>query len=532
MASRAPRKSASRPSRKAPAPPPAATTKGPLPQGVRVRARLYCQGIGDCHLLEFPTEDGKSFWMLIDCGIHLSITGGAAKIDAIVESILSFTKRLDVIVATHEHWDHISGFLTSARKFKEFEVGEIWMAWTENPRDAQARTLDKFKSQALAALQGAQERLSTLKDPGTHLSVIREGVDNILGFFGAKGEQVRNARNSLVALAKDRVRYLEPKNPPATLPKVPDVRVYFLGPPRDPKLLNITERASEMYGLNAMVGWPTACALSAALAASHADSPDQADRAAPFDPNVGVSLSDILAASRSSNRAGLSGRRKRPLDEIASFVRNHYSGTAPTAILRNAPHGSAFLQKEVAPQSWRRIDHDWLSVSADLAMQLDRCTNNTSLVLAFELIDTGRVLLFAADAQVGNWLSWQQTSWKISDTQTVTGPDLLAKTVFYKVGHHGSQNATLKEKGLQEMTHPDLSAFIPTNEKDAKKVKWGQMPFHSILSDLKTRTAGRVIRADDPWIATTHLGIDFKTPSGSVRDVDHQQNLFVALDLA
>jgi hypothetical protein len=44
------------------------------------------------------------------------------------------------------------------------------------------------------------------------------------------------------------------------------------------------------------------------------------------------------------------------------------------------------------------------------------------------------------------------------------------------------------------MTDPDLSAFIPVNEKDAKKVKWGQMPFKEVLADLKQRTAGRTSR--------------------------------------
>ena len=82
-------------------------------------------------------------------------------------------------------------------------------------------------------------------------------------------------------------------------------------------------------------------------------------------------------------------------------------------------------------------------------MQLDNKTNNTSLVLAFELIDTHRVFLFAADAQVGNWLSWEKTNWKLKTGDVVTGPDLLARTVYYKVGHHGSQNATLEKKGLE-----------------------------------------------------------------------------------
>ena len=121
--------------------------------------------------------------------------------------------------------------------------------------------------------------------------------------------------------------------------------------------------------------------------------------------------------------------------------------------------------------AWQRIDHDWLGVSADLAIQLDKRTNNSSLVLAFEFLDTKRVLLFVGDAQVGNWLSWKDLRWPIGDG-TVSAHDLLARTVFYKVGHHGSHNATLKQNGLELMTCPDLSAFIPTNAVDARKVGW------------------------------------------------------------
>ena len=37
-------------------------------------------------------------------------------------------------------------------------------------------------------------------------------------------------------------------------------------------------------------------------------------------------------------------------------------------------------------------------------------TNNTSLVLAIERIADGKVLLFPADAQEGNWLSWHDVA--------------------------------------------------------------------------------------------------------------------------
>ena len=33
----------------------------------------------------------------------------------------------------------------------------------------------------------------------------------------------------------------------------------------------------------------------------------------------------------------------------------------------------------------------------------------------------------------------------------MTATDLLGRTVFYKVGHHGSHNATMNKGGLQDM---------------------------------------------------------------------------------
>lgn len=91
------------------------------------------------------------------------------------------------------------------------------------------------------------------------------------------------------------------------------------------------------------------------------------------------------------------------------------------------------------------IDYDWLAAADDLALQLDNATNNTSLVLAIELIGDGRVLLLPADAQLGNWKSWKKVEFSVTEsgtTRTVKAADLLKRTVFYKVGHHASHSAT------------------------------------------------------------------------------------------
>ena len=102
----------------------------------------------------------------------------------------------------------------------------------------------------------------------------------------------------------------------------------------------------------------------------------------------------------------------------------------------------------------------WVRASADVALQLDSMTNNTSLALAIERVSDGRILLFPADAQQGNWLSWHAPGmkWTFKDgavTKERSAAQLLAETVFYKVGHHSSHNATAKEKGLEMMQKED-----------------------------------------------------------------------------
>ena len=79
----------------------------------------------------------------------------------------------------------------------------------------------------------------------------------------------------------------------------------------------------------------------------------------------------------------------------------------------------------------------------------------------------------------------------------------LLKKTFYKVGHHGSHNATMRKSGLDIMESPELVAMIPTNTKFAlsKKTKktpdgW-KMPEQELLEALEKRAKGRVILADE-----------------------------------
>ena len=452
-----------------------------------VRIRMYRQGLGDCFLLSFPRSDGgpaSDFHLLIDCGV---ITGSdPARLMAAVQDIFTTTNgHLDLLVGTHEHWDHLSGFNQARELFNQFKVDQVWLAWTEDPNNDTAQGLQGDRSARLAALRSAVTRIAQ-----TGITGDLDGIRNVLGFFGedaapavtgmvgggsagaapaAPGARTtRDAIAYLAARQDARVHYCYPsKDGPLALENVDGVRVYVFGPPEDLKQLKMidpTKKGKETYGL-----MPTEAeqAFYAAISQAEVVSPysQVQDLSFPFDSFYQVLPDEAQNPARDD------------------FFRQHY-GFGPDDA-----------------DEWRRIDNDWLNVTSNLALNLDSDTNNTSLVLAFELGEPGqgKVLLFAADAQVGNWLSWEGLSWKISSSGNaevnVTAPDLMARTVLYKVGHHGSHNATLRTDGLELMVRDDLAAMIPVDHTMAIKKGWN-MPFPDLYDRLEQKTRGRVMRID------------------------------------
>jgi beta-lactamase superfamily II metal-dependent hydrolase len=478
----------------------------------RLTVRHYCQGIGDSHLLTFPRPDGTAFRMLIDCGLHPIVKGGTEIVASIANDIKQAIgpNPIDVLVITHEHMDHLSGFLTANDIFKDIVFKELWMPWTEKPGDPLAEELDKHRRQALAALDQVTNRLAGQHGLSKRMTGLRDRLGAMMGFyFGAKGDRLRSARDAAIALVDPKGRsYLEPGGAPLSIPGLPDIRVYVLGPPRDRAMLKLEESKPEMYQLGRRSGWGHERALNASFALSDDVVEPWAEEMAPFADSHGHDLDTVLNGNGD--------------DAIVGFVADHYAGQAKKAPIADD-------DSHLAEQDWRRIDADWMGIAADLALQLDQGVNNTSLVLAFEFVDTGRVVLFPGDAQIGNWLSWQTVTWKDSDVKSA---DLLARTVYLKVAHHGSHNATPSRQGLELMTSPDLAAFVPVNEDDAKKAKWKEMPFGTILRTLADKAAGRVIRADDAWLKLATGQAPFPIPSGSLRAVRNEGKGWVEVDIA
>src|SRR5262245_55312312 len=100
---------------------------------------MYRQGLGDCFLLTFPGPV-KDSHVLIDCGTLEGTEDVKERMRRVAESVVETTGgKLDALVVTHEHWDHVSGFLQAEQVFNRLEVKEVWLAWTEDPSDDLAR---------------------------------------------------------------------------------------------------------------------------------------------------------------------------------------------------------------------------------------------------------------------------------------------------------------------------------------------------------------------------------------------------------
>jgi hypothetical protein len=194
---------------------------------------MYRQRLGDCFLVSLPADSGKSFHMLIDCGVHIGTPGADALMRKVALDIEATTGgRLDVIEASHEHWDNLSGFIQARSVFDRIAIGEVWMAWTEDPSDSAAEAVRQRQSLVIRGLRVMARRHAEL-DSLTENSVA-DRLNVPLSFFGLNFRT--NPRAALEYVrdhpSRPSVRYHSPSSV-ASLPGAGGARVYFLGPSRE-----------------------------------------------------------------------------------------------------------------------------------------------------------------------------------------------------------------------------------------------------------------------------------------------------------
>jgi hypothetical protein len=191
---------------------------------IAIRIRMYRVGFGDCFLVTLPTT-GTETHILVDCGAHPS--AAITDFPAVVKDIANATGgHLAVVVASHEHADHISGFGACEALFSEFaDIGEVWMPWAMDPDDPVAAASRQGRLRLGLQLQAhfrarpgsgaAEQAILNATSNDRSVAVLRSG------FRGKAGH----------------VRYLRSPSRMAKVAGAPGLAVQVVGPPGDEEYL-------------------------------------------------------------------------------------------------------------------------------------------------------------------------------------------------------------------------------------------------------------------------------------------------------
>lgn len=346
----------------------------------------YQVGFGDCFLLRFAYPD-RDRHVLIDFGTtKLPDTAPKDQMLRIANDIADKCGgKLDAIVATHRHADHISGFATNADGNASGDVINglnpdlVVQPWTEAPDEAldglgpEISSPERGIGQKIAALQAmhavAETAVAMLS--GNALKNMSEEAREQIDFIGRDNVKNLSAVENLMAMGKaGKAVYAWHGSECGLEALLPGVKATVLGPPT----LRQSDEIRKMASKNPDEFWQfslTALRLDDSLATENED-----DRLFPGHP--------VFPSTRL------------PMEAIGLC---------------------------------HRVDRARSSQMLSIVTALDDQMNNTSLILLFET--GGRKLLFPGDAQIENW-----------NYALHRVPELLDDVDLYKVGHHGSRNAT------------------------------------------------------------------------------------------
>ncbi|MCA0239953.1 MAG: hypothetical protein LCI02_03765 [Proteobacteria bacterium] len=413
------------------------TTARKTPAGASGRrkmfVRMYDVGFGDAFLVRISRRNGE-LRILFDCGsIQASAAGGA--MGNVVRKIIADVTdadgvaRIDVIVATHRHKDHVSGFADDA--WNAVEVKEVWMPWTEHPTDPQARRIRNLQSNLALALSAGLAAAPAAVDAAAQRahSVAADLVANALML--SNDGAMKMLHSGFSGLPERRFLPSKADDGRALVTAaLPGVRIHVLGPSRDPELIR------------------------------------------DMDPPKGESFLRVRGA-------GLGGHGAAPAPFVPEFMLTQSVGAWTFSPDDQAAIEGAGGLSELA-----------------VAVALDKAVNGTSLMLILEV--AGTLLLFPGDAQWGTWMAaLEDPHWR----------ELLQRVSFYKIGHHGSHNAT-PQTFVRDLLPRGCCAMASTL---TRKI-WPNIPRQELLTGLIAKAAD-VARSDQPSAATARA---FKVAPGVI----------------
>lgn len=419
--------------------------------GGELRVRMYRVGFGDFFLVTVPSEDGDQH-ILIDCGVHDGTThkGDIATIKAAVRHMGAETDhKLALMIVTHRHKDHIIGFSRSEDEFLQFKdrIGAIWMSFWETEYDDetkkhQLRIEQSADMLSRAALAGDQ---NAMNEQIAGLAMNAQGPDEGPG-GGSNAKSLAMLKGRLGVKPKYYARG-DKADLPEALVKA-GLTVEILGPPPANKF----------------------------------------DFLKMMDLTKGVGQYLDATGGKSTKRVTLS--------PFGPEYRVGADAYPPNAFREWAPAGNVADGKRHSKQLEAAIDQATPDALLMAAKKLDDVLNNQSLVVLFTWKD--KRLLFAGDAQGGNWQSWMYDLDKpkkdpSKEPLSDEAREILGSLAFYKVGHHGSTNAT--PIAAVEAMGRDFVAMCSTQLDTYGDPKKGtEVPRVPLLDALEKKSA--LVRSD------------------------------------
>jgi beta-lactamase superfamily II metal-dependent hydrolase len=386
--------------------------------------RMYNVGFGDAFVVTVR-RDGRTWRMLVDCGVHSQ--GQTRSIREVVRAIIADLKaedpqevaRLDVVVATHHHADHISGF--ALEEWEEVEVGEVWVPFVEDPDDPDAKALRAVHTATALRLMELVERRTMNLDPGEWpLEVVTARAFAMNAFGNADSTDRLLGRNGKSFKNTPPVRYLPDVDPANNVVATPidGVVAHVLGPPRDKDHLKLMHPPAN-------AGW--------------------------FRLDVDDPVEDALPALFN-----------------------------PVYVVRDENALPQELIEAKKRLNLGKVTNDVGLLAASSV--LERAVNNTSVFFVLDV--AGTKLLFPGDAQQGAW------DHVLNDEKSRA---LVKDVKFYKIGHHGSHNATPK-RYVEEILVDGAHAMLPWGLVK----RWADtIPKTELLTALHAHNH-KVTRADAP----------------------------------
>jgi hypothetical protein len=458
----------------------------------KLEIRAYNVGFGDCFLLSFVYAENDKRHVLVDFGMK----PGPADADndypaAIAENIRKVCGgKLTAIVATHRHQDHISGFTTRTKASDPEGPGDIIRAcaanalvvqpWTEDPKlkpnatgpvpktaltafTAQLESMHSFANAVTDELQRMPATDADAFDPTRTAASggpnTRMGDDDGDGDgdeeghgFGEKTLLNRLTGMALNALSnKPAIDNLEKMPGPHKYvffgadsglgDLLPGVKVRVLGPPTIDQWKHVktqTAKDKDEFWLRQHAFW-NAQALNTARATGGTTGP----------------LFPGAAVCEPQQRCGHDPK------------------------CEGIPRASEWFVRRLRGVRLKQI--------TELVKSMDSAMNNTSVILLFEA--GSKKLLFPGDAQIENW------EWSLKESpEHEEILEQLAEVDVYKVGHHGSLNATPKtlwnnfSKRDKAGAQGRLRSLISTMEDVFGESPETKVPRTTLVAALKKNT--------------------------------------------